>query len=241
MKDFNNLFEMASSVSFAEHINSLSFNENITYMELSHNQINALICKLNSFPEKYIHILFLYCSKVKTSNIERLLNISNIDQYVHYLNQTLSTSIGLEHSLIAYNSMKNACSKVLTDTASNLLSTAPSENIEYSKEFKRKINKIIPHYFVSNSHQWLKKVAVILIIMVVGTTSIFTFNVTARQKLFNWLIHTFPEYSEFFTTTENTDSAELDKYKVTYIPNGFYLHNKSTSDSFITEEYRNQR
>ncbi|MEA4973457.1 hypothetical protein SDC9_78473 [bioreactor metagenome] len=239
MKDFNELFETASNSSFVDQINSLNPNEDATYVKLSNNQIESLINKLSSLPEKYIHILFLYYNKANISNLE-LLNIKNAANYAFYLNQILSASIGLENSLIAHASMIIACDRVLANNTSNLLSSIDFESIEYSSEFKRKLNKLIPNCFATKSHVWLKKIAAILIIMLIGTTSIFTFNATARQKLFNWLINTFPKYSEFFVTSQDTaTSDDLNKYHAFYLPGGFNLSEKSELDTIVTEEYQN--
>jgi len=240
MTDFNTIFELAADESFNNQIKCLTPLNEYNSMDLSDTQLEILIKKLSSFPEKYIQIAFLYYNNLKTRDLEKIFNISNAVNYIQFINETLSYSIGLKDILISNKSMKIACNKIIVKSTSKLF-RKNLNSIEYSDKFKRKINKLIPHCFSVSSYKWLKKIAVILIIVIAGSTSLFTFNATARQKLLNWLINTFPKYSEFFNITTDTkaDKNDLDKYKVTYLPKGFTIYNKSGFDSSITEEYKN--
>lgn len=238
MKGFDDLFEIACGNSFIDHINNLKPDEKTASVNLSKNQIAILIQKLNSLPEKYIHLLFLYYNIGRTADIENLLNINNAENHINYLNQILSHSIGLRNSLIDNSSMKIACDTALSNEIFDLTNNKFIENINYSNEFKRNINKIIPHCYKA-TYKIFSKIAAVIIIMLIGTTSLFSFNVNARQKLLNWLINTFPKYSEFFyDSTDTATSSDLNKYNISYLPRGFNLYEKFESDSMITEEYR---
>lgn len=240
MKNFNDLFEIACDISYIDHINNINPDKITSSVSLSKIQIEALISKIRSFPEKHIHTLFLYYNKVGINDIENLLKIKNTENHIIYLNQILSASIGLKNSYIDNASMKIACDAVLSIETLSLTSNTSIEVINYSNNFKRSINKIIPQCFDVNSFKRVKKIAAVIIIMLIGTTSLFTFNVNARQKLLNWLVNTFPKYSEFFyDSMESSSSKDLKKYNITYLPNGFSLYKNFVSESMITEEYRN--
>ncbi|MBR0092095.1 MAG: DUF4367 domain-containing protein [Lachnospiraceae bacterium] len=84
----------------------------------------------------------------------------------------------------------------------------------------------------------VKGVAAAVIIMAIGFTAAITTNAEFREKVVEWLIETFQEFSSFKTVSEaEITMDDLRSYQITYVPARFTLSDLNESQELLSYAY----
>lgn len=215
--------------------------DNIVYQSLSSEQTNELAKKINLLPLEYKNILFFrYCFKSTPSEVENILEIENAMGKLRYIQKILSGLMGLGNSWIEDSTMKEACELALEENMKDYDNTEILHNPNYSNAFRRKhkdikIKQNPTRIFMSIA----KKVAVIVLVCILSFSTVFTVNAEAREKVLNWIIEVFPEFSIFTpqNTGEDINPIELTSLNINYIPEGFELIDTNVGRSMLIYNY----
>lgn len=126
-------------------------------------------------------------------------------------------------SVITDEMLKQAAEEAANMMNDELSEQAASQKHQFSPRFERKVKRIIRRTSHSAIYRFLRSVACILLIATIGIGSILTVNVEARAAVIKWIKEQFETYQGYIFKGENVDDAELSRYYLGWIPEGYEL------------------
>lgn len=233
----------ACQLSLQEELEEISNTDlsGIIYHSLSDDEVEQLATKINLLPLEYHNILFFrYCFNNTPTETDRILETVDSIGKLRYTHKLLSDFMGLGNLWIDNDSMKKACDIALLEGTNDYDNIQILQKPNYSKDFRRKlknikINQNLNSIFVSIA----KRVAIFIIVAIVSFSAVLTVNAEMREKVFNWMVEIFEEYSIFTPKNNNEDGdiIELASFKINYIPTGFELKYIHKGRSMLIYEY----
>jgi hypothetical protein len=224
--NFDSALTLASEKLLVETYNRFEAEEDTRiFVELSSSQISDLAQRVLAFPDDDISILLLhYALGFDCNDISEFLKQDNIKGKLRYADQLFSTGMGLSESeVISKVDMRSACEIALEEyTKSDVGLASP----HYSRSFMKAMRRIkaIRRY----RGVWvnvMQKAAIILLAVGISFGITVSVNAEFREKVYRWLIETFPQFSYFGIMTDTPDREtsfeELLLYRPTYIPDGY--------------------
>lgn len=208
-----------------EKLTSLNISS-IRYKTLTEDQIEQLAIKIRALPSKYQNILFLkYYFDNTSSEIDKILEVENSGGESLYIQKMLSNLLRLNNLWIDNISMKKACVMVFTQDIKDYENLRVLYKPNYSKTFRQKLKNInIKQSFNNRLMVIAKRVAIFILVCILSFSAVLTVNAETRERVFNWIIETFPQFSIFTPEDiDNSSSLELSSLRVNYIPSGFEL------------------
>ncbi|MDY0237039.1 MAG: DUF4367 domain-containing protein [Gudongella sp.] len=198
----------------------------IIYGVLSDDQIEILAKKIGLLPSEYRNILFFkYLFSNSPSETENVLGIENSKVKLRYVQKMLSAFMGLENSWIANDSMKKACQIALKEETKEYDNLQILHKPNYSKDFRLKLKNIkIKQNYNQIVMLVAKRAAIFILVTTLSFSAVMAVNAQAREKVLDWIIETFPQFTIF--TSQNIDEdnpVELTAFNINYIPRGFEL------------------
>jgi len=194
--------------------------------ELSVDQADDLGRRILALPDDDIAMLLYYYSfDLSYDDISELLQRDVIKGKLQYIERILSSGMGLAgNEGIGKESMRCAC-KVALEEYTKV--EEPLITPRYSRRFIRKMRKLK----VIRGHpiyiQALQKIAIIFIVLGVSFSAALGVNAEFRERVFRWFVETFPQFSEFRLGAApaglGTSFEELQLFRPTFIPEGYYL------------------
>lgn len=211
---------------------------------LTTKEILALEQKIEALPLEYMNILFFrYCFNFTSSDTDVMLKTENSVGKLRYVRKMLSNLMGLTEALIDDNSMRQACEIALLEYTTQDdfdISSAP----KYSDGFRRRLKEIKAAQKTTNLVMLImKRVAIFALICAISFSTALVANAELRERFFNWVVKTFPQFSIFIPqsaeiTTEQNNISLAD-FNIGYVPEGFELFQKTEMRSMVTYEYIN--
>lgn len=214
----------------------------IVYQSLSKEQIYQLAQKIIFLPFEYRNLLFFrHCFESTVFEIEKILEIENAENKLRYVQRMLSRLMELNNSTwIDNTSIKDACILALQQDMNFYESTEVLYKPKYSHSFRRKLRKIKAAQSPFEIFRLIvKRVAVFVVVCILSFSAVLAINVEAREKFYNWVIETLPKFSIFITQNkdENSNFAELNAFKIKYIPSGFELNDTTEFRTMMIYDY----
>ncbi|MGN0426582.1 MAG: DUF4367 domain-containing protein [Agathobacter sp.] len=130
---------------------------------------------------------------------------------------------------------------VLDSAIINKLESQVNTEYEFSSKFKHRMRRLINQ----ESHPWLreiqnirKQVAVFLIVMI-GTTFLFTMSVEAYREKFFETVKTIWEDSILYSYLKSMDTEEFQIHEPGYIPEGYRETERIEVDTLFSVVYEN--
>lgn len=198
-------------------------------MELA-EKITALL------PEDQNLLYLHYCLHIPDQRAAEILGVSQAFEKRIYVEKILSVFSDSGKPLLW-----KACEKALFQyTAYD--PTAFSGFPSYSRRFRRKLKKIrAAQKTQSPILIFARRAAVFLLVITLGFSGAMVTNAEFRQKVVEWFVETFPEFTRFrLTNTEKRKASaieeEMKDYSIMYIPDGYVL--EEVFDGTITLIYQ---
>ncbi len=209
-------------------LEELAKRTDFNYVDLSNEQENQLIESiLNMSIEIQNLLIFKNYYNHSFNELEDILEMENAKGEYLNLVCVLSEILELDDKVISNNSMKKVCKQVAQKINEEI-----NKEFEFSKKTKeRSVFKVIS--FIN------KRVASIVLILLIGSSMLVGANAYANGKIFEWIINTFEEYTSFNISEENKLNKKDVDIEIVYIPNGFEFRNKTVSDSADIYYYKN--
>ena len=212
----------------------------VVYQSLSIEQINRLAQKTMLLPLEYQHILFYkYCFGNTIFEIEEILNIENTKGKLLYVEKMLSRRIRLDSSWIDSASLEEACELALKEYMKDYNNLREGYEPNYSKAFRRKLKDIKSAQKPYEIYKIIaKKVAIFILISTLGLSFILAVNAEAREKVFHWIMETFPKFSTFKSQNISDDYIfDLKSIEINYIPEGYELQDIKEGRRILVYDY----
>ena len=212
---------------------------------------NVLAHKIMQIPNDYLTIMFMkYYFKLDHKSISEFTKKPHITGHLHYINELLCFAMGLrEKSYIHPDTLSSACriafNKYCVDKKEDTATITP----KYSRKFRRAM-KMIPAVRKSYSLSVVigRRIAIFVLIALLSFTASLAVNAEMRERFFEWVRRTFPEFTEF-GASPSFDMADGEIYarlllRPHYIPDGFYLldepfHARTFSTRSYVDDYGN--
>jgi len=235
MKDVSKLSLKAE----LERLSNLN-TSNIVYGTLSDQQINILAKKISLLPQEYRNILFFrYSFNSSPSQTDKILEIENSKAKLPYIQKMLSSFMSLENSWIANDSIKKACQIALKEAIKDYDNIDILHKPNYSKEFRRKLKDIKVGQDINRIFMLIaKRAAIFILVALLSFSTVLAVNAEVREKVFDWIIETFPQFSIF--TSQNIDEdnpVELTAFNINYVPRGFELVDRNEGRTKLIYNY----
>ncbi|MEG2511816.1 MAG: DUF4367 domain-containing protein [Acetivibrio sp.] len=212
----------------------------IVYQSLSMEQSNKLARKITLLPLEYQHILFLkYYFKNSVFEIDKIFDIENIKGKLLYVEKMLSRHIGLGSSWIDRVSLEKACELALKDYMKDYYNQEEGYKPNYSKVFRRKLKNIKSAQKPYEIYKIIaKRIAIFILVSILGFSSVLAINVEAREKFFHWIMETFPKFSTLKSQNISDDNFfDLMSVEINYIPKGYELQNVKEGKKVLVNNY----
>lgn len=233
----NNIMRELSQLSLEDDLKQLESldSENFHGQTLSLDDIKKLSLNINLLPSEYKSILFFsYCFNSKPTEINKILEIDNSVGKLRYTEKMLSNIMGLEKKWIDVESMKAACKLALDEYLKDYNNIEIKNKPNYSMDFRRKLRDISINRNIPSKLKFItKRVAIFILICLLSFSTFLAINSEARERVFNWIIETFPKFSIFTSDSsdELNEPIELGELQINYIPDEFEL-----TDTFEDQE-----
>ena len=198
----------------------------IKYQSLSDKEIEKLAIKIDLLPSEYSSILLLkYCFNSTPSETDKILEIKDSVAKLRYIKEMLSNIIGLNGSWIDDKSLERACQIALMEYTKDYNNTKILQIPSYTKEFRLKLKSIKVEEGRNRIFKLLaKRAAIFILVALLSFSILLVVKAEAREKVFDWIIETFPQFSIFTSQNKYEKSPlELTSLKINYIPPGFEL------------------
>ena len=199
----------------------------IKYQLLTDEQVDQLAIKISLLPSGYRNILFFrHCFDNTPSDTDKILATENTIGKSRYIHKMLSGLMGLNNLWIDNSSMKRACEIALAEDIREYDNVEISNKPKYSKAFRQKLRGIkIKQNFNNTFMLMAKRVAVFVLVCILGLSVVLVANVEAREKVFDWIIQVFEKHSIFISQNidESNNLVELTSLKINYVPEEFEL------------------
>lgn len=241
-RTIKNVMKEASGLLFQIELQRLEDVEwsGILHQSLPMEQINRLAGKIALLPPEYQHILFFkYCFGNTIFEIEEILNIENTKGKLLYVEKMLSRRIGLESSWIDSASLEEACELALKEYMKDHDNLEKEYEPNYSKAFRRKLKDIKSAQKPYEIYKIIaKKVAIFILISTLGLSFVLAVNAEAREKVFHWIMETFPKFSTFKSQNISDDYIfDLKLIDINYIPEGYELQELKEGRRILVYNY----
>lgn len=197
--------------------------------------------RIAALPVEDQSLLYLhYCFNIGDRGIDDVLGMDHSFEKRSYIEKVLSVFAGKDLKQISYKNLKEASEKALEAYISSDV-TIPVPMPVYSLKFRKKLKKIhaaqkiVPQYL-----RIARQAAIILLALGLTFSTAMVVNADFREWILEWVVETFPEFTRFHLYEEKIDGmqfVELSSYDIGYIPEGFYLLEKSERSSMIVYRY----
>ena len=222
---FEDLLKKSTTKYYEKEINNFSNLESDieNFKSLSDMEILQLSKKIKnlSFESRTI-LMSKYAYKISPTETKVTFEIDNPKEKANFLNKTLSNTMGID-GYIDDKSFEKACEIIIE---------------QENKELEKLKQKPKPKY-----KHILKKVAAIFLISTLSLGILLATSSTAREKLFDWDIIDFGEYSEFVPEKINPDYTEIlevSDLEINYIPEGFELNDVQEGKTIKSFTYKSK-
>lgn len=211
---------------------------------LSDDQVLDLGERILALPDDDITILLLhYYFNMDFRDIEDLLGQKVVKGKLKFAEKLLSNGMGLlDGECFHLDSIVASCSIAMRKyTAVNIeREYAPN----YSKAFYRRMIKIkAMRRHKSPYVSILQKVAIFFLVLGMSFGIALGVNAELRERMFRWLVETFPQFTNFMLTTAETSFEgsydALKNYMPSYVPENYHLNNISELFPSIYYDYIN--
>ena len=213
----------------------------IKYQLLTDEQVDQLAIKIGLLPSEYRNILFFrYCFNNTPSDTDKILATENTIGKSRYIHKMLSGLMGLNNLWIDNSSMKKACEIALAEDIREYDNVETSNKPKYSKDFRQKLKGIkIKQNFNNTFMLMAKRVAIFILVCILGFSVVLAANVEAREKVFDWIIQVFEKHSIFIPQNidESNNPVELTSFKINYVPERFELEDVHEGRSMLIYDY----
>jgi len=192
---------------------------------------NLLAHKILHIPTEYLTILLMkYYFQFDNDVITKITDKQYVYGHLHYINELLITAMGLpEKSYIHADTLKSACRMAMNKYGK----CAPDDDMQiepqYSYKF-RKALKVIPAAQIRYNMVVIiaRRAAMVALIIIIAFAATLTVSAELRERFFEWVRNTFPQYTEFGAAyppgvIDVEAYAELLLMRPHYIPEGFQL------------------
>lgn len=236
-KEYENNLTLILKESFINEINQY-INNKFNYIDLEDSEIYKLSEKISVLPLEYQNILFSkYYFNLTPLDTEEMFNITNARNKALYIEKLLSNFMGLEEEIINKNSFSKACRLLIDSTILNDYEIELDQTPNYSKKFKNNLKRLKITY-KNPIRNILKKVATIILISSISISTILITNTNAKEKLYKWIIKSFPQFSIISSEhLESDEIADLSSLTINYIPENFKLENINKGRQLNIYEY----
>lgn len=208
--------------------------------KLESGLILTLAHRMLSLPIEYRNLLFLhYCFGFSADEIACILETDQVRGKIQYVKKMLSEIMGLDEALMDDSSLEQASQIALQQyTATD--STGAMTTPHYSSAFRKRLKEIKAAQ--SNGRPILliaKRAAVILLVCVIGFSSVLVANAQLRERFLGWLVETFPQFSSFMAQDADFEQSDisLNDFAIGYLPDGFILQEQTEMRTMIVLQY----
>jgi len=218
--------------------------------KLSSVDKNVLAHKILCLPNNYMTILFLkYYFRLDEGSISRIAEEPYVTGCLHYTNELICFAMGMpDGSYIHEDTMRSACRITMNRYCNHTMEIGSYSIPHYSNRFKRNL-KMLPSAQTSNNLIVVigKRVAMFALVALLSFATTLAVNADIRERFFNWVRNTFPQFSEFgaANSTVMLDDYSIEKlatFKPDYIPVGFTLSGEPYfSPTTMMYDYTNDR
>lgn len=211
-------------------------------LEADHIDINELTEKIGLLPECMRSLLFMtYIFHMNPNEAETFLSIRYAKQKLAYVEMLLAYLLKLsETQWIAKTCMKKAVKAAFDQYILEHDADIRVQKPRYSNQF-RKALKEIKSAQTYRSHLTLRRAATAILVAMISFALTTTASAKLRERIFSWLIETFPLFSRFsaadLLTSNELDFEKLRHMEINYIPNGFKLINSFEVDPMVVCNY----
>lgn len=111
----------------------------------------------------------------------------------------------------------------LTQVHSRMLADLPEEppKHEFSQNFRKRMEKLLrKENRMISFHAAAKRVAGVVLTVMIGAALLFTFHSEARASVIAWFREEFPQFTTYWFTGETVSNSELPDCELTWIPEG---------------------
>lgn len=209
---------------------------------------NVLAHKILCLPSNYMTILFLkYYFRIDEGSISKIADEPYVTGCLHYTNELICFAMCLPgDSYIHEDALKSACRVAMSRYCNNTMERGSYITPQYSNKFKRKL-KMLPSFQTPKKLIVIigKRVAMFALVALLSFTTTLAVNADVRERFFNWVRNTFPQFSEFGAANPSDmidvySIEKLSSMKPHYIPDGFYLYQEPFfSPTMATYDYIN--
>ena len=173
--------------------------------------------------------------------LPKTLSISDSKQKLRYAEMLLAYSLRLpDNQRISKTSMKQAAGVALGKLMLKNDIAVPAKNPNYSNKFRRRLKDIKAAQYYNGSLS-LRRIGIAIVAAIIAFAMTITASAELRARFFDWLVETFPLFSQFgaASTVEpsSSDFERLQNMKLIYIPSGYTLVDTFEADPMIVYRY----
>ncbi|ADY55301.1 hypothetical protein Sgly_0960 [Syntrophobotulus glycolicus DSM 8271] len=204
--------------------------------------INELTEKILLLPEYMRSLLFMkYIFYFDPNVAEEILSIRHAKQKLRYAESLLAYSLRLsDNQCVERTCMEQAVRQALNREISNEDTSIITLKPHYSNKFRNQLKGIKAAQRYSN-HLTLKRVGIAIIAVIISFAMTITANAELRMRCFDWLVETFPLFSQFGPAnaieSSPSDFERLKNMELNYIPSGFMLIDTFEADPMVVYRY----
>ena len=213
----------------------------IKYRELTLQEISKLSEKILLLPFDLSKVLyFRYCFNSTAAEIDNVLETDDSEKHLLYVHKMLSNIMGLGDYWIADKSLKEASELALIEEMKDYNNVEILQEPGYSKKFRKELKEIkIKRKATSTLVLIAKRVAVFILILILGFSAFLTVNVEARTKFVDWVIERFPKFSIFASEAVDVGNNLIDIgfLNIGYVPDGYELEEIYEGSSMLVYYY----
>lgn len=199
----------------------------IDYKELSQEQIDELAEKILLLPFDLSKVLFFrYCFNNTASEIDKIFEAENSEGELLYIHKMLSVLMKIGDYWIDYKSLKEACNLALIKDVEEYNDVEIKLRPNYSKKFRGSLKDIKTNRKnVSTLTHIVNRIAVLILIIIMGFSTVLTVSAGSRTKFVDWIVETFPKFTIFTSEIVEDEAVSMDltSFNIGYIPPGFKL------------------
>ena len=219
---------------FDHRIRELSFStyDVDNHVELSTENISRLCEKLLLLPHEARYVLFgEFCFNMTFEAIHEMFGIDEPRGLSLWYRRLLSNLVGLnKDQMIGDTSMRQICLEALDKYTKKL-----ERDEEYAKD------RIVPFRKRRNVAKISNIVAAAAVIIALSFVGTITVNANFRERVVNWFVENFGEFSLFDSKTEKEQSIdEMKRYHPGYIPDEYKLTETYEIDGGISFDYSDE-
>lgn len=198
-------------------------------VEVNNIDNGLLTEKITLLPYQMQSLLFMkHIFQLERRAAEDLLSIPHGKRELKYAELLLARSMGLAHNqFISDGCIKQAVQQVLDSGISHVEHEIPIEaKPRYSSKFRRRLKDIKAAQEYKRPVV-LKRIGIGLVAAILSFAMALTASAALREAFFDWLVETFPRFSQFSAITlQETGQPSFERLQgmsLNYIPDGFVL------------------